>query len=136
MIGLGPVKEYQDKLYRDENIIGYQPNGNYTRGLALAATGNSPNCTHFSNANEYELDMLLDFEMKSWSICMVGHNDENRTKKFTNLSLSDEGLVPLFNLYQLDTALRLAKIPPALFGVKQEGIFGAVWINVDTKRID
>lgn len=83
---------------------------------------NSLQYGHFG-VNEYEIDMLLDCEGKSWSLCMVGHNDEKLTKKFTNLTLPQSGVVPHFDMYYKNNAVRIAKIPPSSFGVEKERVF-------------
>lgn len=123
-VGLGPVKTYCDSSYNDDEGIMYNPHNDNTWKRASNATKNSPQYSHF-NVNEYELDMLLDFEGKAWSLCMVGRNDENHTKKFTNLNLPGKGLVPHFNMYHQNLTVRIAKIPPSMFGVEKKGIFGS-----------
>ena len=88
MIGLSPVKRYQEdsnNAKNDNTILGYDPSGNKSYGLATKAIVNSSEYSHF-NVNDYEVDMLLDFGQRSWSLCMVGLNDEICTKRFTNLN--------------------------------------------------
>ena len=124
-VGLGPVKTYDDASYADAEGFMYDPYGHCWWSRASNATRNTPQYSHFK-VSECEIDMILDFGGRSWSICMVGHNDDTRTKRFTNLNLPDKALVPHFNMYYDNTELRIAKIPPSLFGVEQKGIFGSV----------
>ena len=120
---MSPVKTYDDRSYSDDEIVLYDPHSNSRYGQRTSkATQNSPQYSHF-NVNEYEMDMLLDLARKAWSLCMVGRNDENHTKKFTNLDLPGKGLVPHFNIAHRNHTVRIAKIPPSMFGVEKKGIF-------------
>ena len=71
---------------------------------------------------ECEVDMLLDVDVEIGCL-WVGHNDEKRRIKFWNIPQQSNGWVPHFNICQQDIELRIARIPPSLFGKPKQNIF-------------
>ena len=69
-----------------------------------------------------EIDMLLNMDEKTLRWCVVGKNEEKHIIKFTNIPLQSNGYVPHFNVYYTNLEMRLAQIPPSLFG-KAKDIF-------------
>ena len=85
-------------------------------------------CDHLYQKN-IDVDILLNLEEKTLNIGIVGMLDDEHEYKFKGISKTNEygGWIPHFNLYlngnKCDTAgcqLRIAQIPPELYGEKVE----------------
>lgn len=120
MWGVSPRKSFADSSWNDKSVFGAATsNGCYYNRDGLL---NNPTVSQF-NVAECEVDMLVDIEGKTWSLCVVGQNDDNHTLKYTNCNFSSDGIVPHFNPHVVNLELRIAKIPPEEFGIKREGLF-------------
>ena len=104
-------------------VIGFATKRGGAAPYCHGASHNRPNWNvRPFQVTECEVDMLFDVDGKKLDLCVVGHDDEQRRVKFWNIP-QQNGWVPHFNIHRLDIELRIARIPPSLFGKPKQNIF-------------
>ena len=118
MWGVSAKKIFEGFSYNDSTVRGVAP----ANGCWYGNSHNNPTTKHF-HVKKCEVDMLLNVDEGKLDLCVVGQNDENHTVKFWDLPIGQHGWLPHFNIYQDQIQIRIAQIPPSLFGKVKKDIF-------------
>merc|ERR1719384_3064758 len=70
-----------------------------------------------------EVDLLLDLEKDTLSICVVGHCNSLYQAKLMCIPKNEHGWVPHFNTNSQDQTLQIAKIPVDWYGNHEDNVF-------------
>ena len=145
MWGISPKKQFgSDNTYLDESgtlytnssfcaklilfaVVGFATHYGSSPGMFLNGASYNSGQFKFDNFHikEGEVDMLLDVDKKTLDICVVGKKKEQNWMKIYNIK-QQNGWIPHFNIHENNIELRIAKIPPSLFGEYKKDIFAQI----------